>query len=62
MITKSVRHLIAGDTLAGSGFVVEAVGRGLRTPSGRMDVLGHYPNRPTRLYSWNLSTTVEVLA
>lgn len=61
VITTSARFLLAGDVLAGSGFVVESKAcRGLRTPSGKVEVVGHYPGSPTKVYMFNGSTRMMV--
>ena len=57
----SVRHLRAGDVLAGSGFVVARTPwAGVSTPKGRMIVEGNYPGQPVHSHVWNASTTVRV--
>lgn len=59
----SVRHLNAGDVLAGSGFIVaRRPWAGVRTPKGRMIVEGNYPGSPVKAHVWNASTTVSVVA
>lgn len=59
----SVRYLSAGDVLAGSGFTVtQRPYSGVRTPKGRMIVVGFYPGSEPKSYVWNASTRVSVVA
>ena len=59
----SVRHLLAGDVLAGSGFTVTRTPYSqVRTPKGRLVVEGNYPGSPVKAHVWNASTTVAVVA
>ena len=61
VITTSARFLLAGDVLAGSGFVVTArATRGLRTPKGKVEVDGFYPGSPVKRYEFNGSTRMMV--
>lgn len=58
----SVRHLHAGDVLAGSGFTVTRTPyTQVRTPKGRLVVEGNYPGKPVKAYEWNASTTVVIV-
>jgi len=56
---RTVRHLQPGNVLNGSGETVIWVGRGVRTPQGKMEVvLKKGPIR--RLAIWGASTTVSI--
>lgn len=58
---KTVRSLLIGDMLVGSGFIVtNNPYRAVRTPAGRMVVEGYYPRGTIKAYEWNASTTVVV--
>ena len=61
MIRMTVRDLMPGDVLSGSGFRVKQFPyRGLRTPSGKMVVVGAYPNGEIKAHTWSARTTVTV--
>lgn len=61
IVSTTARFLDAGDILVGSGFVVTRTAyRGVRTPSGKVRVEGHYPGSPVKAYEWNASTRVTV--
>jgi len=58
----TVRHLSAGDVLAGSGFTVTHTPyTSVRGRKGYLWVEGYYPNGTTRVREWNASTTVSVV-
>lgn len=57
----TVRHLIPGDVLVGSGFTVtRAPFVSFNTPRGKMCVEGHYKNKPVGTRIWGASTTVTI--
>jgi hypothetical protein len=61
-VSTTVRHLMPGDVLAGSGFVVK--GRPFKqigTQRGKVVVVGRYPFQDSDHWNiWNPSTTVRV--
>lgn len=62
MNSKQARHLVKGDVLAGSGFVVDMNAyRGVRTPAGKVVIVGYYPGSPVKAHVWNASTKVSTL-
>lgn len=61
-VSTTVRHLHAGDVLAGSGFrVTEGAFTSVRCPKGKVHVAGHYPGGRVKRMTWNPSTTVTVV-
>lgn len=62
MTRTSVRHLRAGDVLAGSGFTVtHNPYTSVRGRKGYLWVAGYYPNGVNRRREWNANTTVTVV-
>lgn len=61
MHTITARHLSRGDVLAGSGFVVDSAYVGVRTPKGKIWVVGAYPGGALKRYEWNLNTRLTLI-
>jgi hypothetical protein len=60
-LMTQVRFLTRGDVCLGSGFVVQSVSKGLRTPKGKHDVVGTYPGDDApRTHQWSSYTNIRV--
>lgn len=58
---KEVRYLSVGDVLTGSGAkVVSAPTAGIKTPSGKVEIVVEYPNGQKSLRVWGKYTVVNV--
>jgi hypothetical protein len=57
----TVKHLLPGDVLLGSGFTVtSAPFVAVNIPRGKMCIQGHYPSKPESIHVWGASTTVTI--